>query len=239
MKRGRLAGVLASLLASPVLAQMQPMPGEGDPHLQSVDYDAGAIVLLRGAPGYQLMVELSPDEDVRNVALGDGAGWQVSVNNERDRLFLKPMQSDVATNMTVVTSVRVYNFDLRSQAIATADLPYTVQFRYPAAAPPPDAMQYVDVSSISRRLSRYRVSGDRSLRPTSVTDDGQRTYVTWPRGAAIPAIYAPDRFGHEMLLNGMMGPDDVYVVYGAPQKLTFRIDGKIARAERINPRKRR
>jgi hypothetical protein len=37
----------------------------------------------------------------------------------------------------------------------------------------------------------------------------------------------------------MMGTDDVYVVDGAPQKLTFRIDRSVARAARINPKKGR
>jgi hypothetical protein len=37
----------------------------------------------------------------------------------------------------------------------------------------------------------------------------------------------------------MMGADDVYVVDGAPQKLVFRIDNQIARAQRIYPRKGR
>jgi len=37
----------------------------------------------------------------------------------------------------------------------------------------------------------------------------------------------------------MMGTDDVYVVDGAPQLLTFRIDRAVARAVRINPRRSR
>jgi type IV secretion system protein VirB9 len=234
-----LLGAITLMFASPALSQNQPMPGDGDPHLQTVDYNAGQIVMLRGAPGYQLMIELSPDEEIQSVALGDSAAWQVSINKGGDRLFLKPAQGDVSTNMTVVTSVRVYGFDLHSQAVSTPDMPYTVQFRYPPPKPLAEDSQYVNVSATSRRLSKYRISGDRTLRPTSVTDDGQRTYISWPRGAPIPAVYAPDRFGSEMLLNGMMGTDDVYVVDGAPQRLTFRIDRSVARAERINPRKRR
>lgn len=229
----------ALILASPALAQVQPMPDGGDPHLQVVDYNAGQIVQLRGSPGYQLMLELSPDEQVQNVALGDTAAWQISVNKAGDRLFLKPAHGDAFTNMTIVTSVRVYNFDLHSQAMPTPDLPYTVQFRYPAPKALTADSQFVDVSAASRRLSRYKISGDPSLRPTSVTDDGQRTYISWPRGAPIPAVYAPDRFGNEALVDGMMGTDDVYVVYGAPQSLTFRIDRSVAKAQRINPRKRR
>jgi type IV secretion system protein VirB9 len=234
-----IAAMASLLIAAPALAQVQPQPGTGDPHLQQIDYDAGQIVQLRGAPGYQLMVDLSPDEQVQSVALGDSSAWQVSVNRAGDRLFLKPIQANVATNMTVVTSVRVYNFDLNALPGPSPDMPYTVQFRYPVPRAEAPDTQYVDVSSPTRRLSRYKVSGDRQLWPVSITDDGQRTFISWSKTSPIPAIYAPDRLGNDALVNGMMGADDVYVVDGAPQKLTFRIDNNVAHATRINLRKSR
>jgi type IV secretion system protein VirB9 len=236
----RLTALAATLAfaASAASAQLQPHPAGGDPRLQVVDYSEGQVVQLRGAPGYQLMVELSPDEQIRNVAIGDSTAWQVSANKDGDRLFLKPVEPDHPTNMTVVTSVRTYTFDLLATA-AGSDAPYTVQFRYPAAAPSPRDTAYVDVSAASRRISRYKLSGDRLLRPASVTDDGQHTYISWPRGSPIPAVYAPDRSGTETLLNGMMGTDDIYVVDGAPQRLIFRIDRNVARADRVDPRKGR
>jgi type IV secretion system protein VirB9 len=227
------------LVAGQAVAQVAPVPGDGDPHLQSVDYNSRQIVRLRSAPGYQLMVELSPDEEVKSVALGDTGSWQVSASKGGDRLFIKPTQVGATTNMTVVTSVRVYNFELQAQPQAWPDMPYTVQFRYPAARPLPADAQYVDVSAAARRLSKYKVSGDRQLRPSSISDDGQHTYIIWPKTASIPAIYAVDRSGVEVLVNGMMGTDDVYVVDGAPQLLTFRIDRNMAWAERIYPRKHR
>lgn len=233
------ARLLLTLVSTPAIAQVQPQAAGGDPHLQQIDYDAGQIVQLRGAPGYQMMVELSPDEQVQNVALGDGSAWQVSINKAGDRLFLKPMQSGVSTNMTVVTSVRVYNFDLASQSAPSLDMPYTVQFRYPAPGRTADDAGYVNVSAIKLRQSRYRVSGDRLLWPASVGDDGQHTYIVWPKSAPIPAVYASDGLGNEVLVNGMMGMGDVYVIDGAPQKLTFRIDRKVAYAVRTSPRKKR
>lgn len=233
------AFLLALLFSGPAAAQVQPVPASGDPHLQQVDYDAGQIVMLRGAPGYQLMVELSPDEQVQTAAVGDPGAWQVTVNKAGDRLFIRPIQSDVPTNMTVVTSVRVYNFELMAQPSPTPDMPYTVQFRYPAPQAATAQSEYVDATASARRLSRYRVSGDRLLRPTSITDDGRQTYIAWAKGSPIPAIYAIDQFGREVMINGMMGTDDVFVIDGAPMKFSFRIDQKVARAVRINPRKRR
>ncbi|HZU50752.1 MAG TPA: TrbG/VirB9 family P-type conjugative transfer protein [Sphingomicrobium sp.] len=227
------------LVTAPASAQIMPHPGNGDPHLQVVDYSDGRVFLLRGVPGYQMMVELSPDEQIENVALGDSSAWSVAANKDGDRLFLKAREPGTVTNMTVVTSVRTYTFDLMAQNGPSADTPYTVQFRYPAPARMGRDPQFVDVGAISRRISHYRVSGDRALRPSAMTDDGEHTYISWPRGAAIPAIYTPDKSGNEILLNGMMGTDDVYVVDGVPQKLIFRIDRSVARADRMNPRKGR
>jgi type IV secretion system protein VirB9 len=237
MKLTRGGWSLLLLLAAPAGAQVNPRPGDGDPHLQTVDYNSGQIVRLRSAPGYQLMVELSADEEVKSVALGDTGSWQVSASKSGDRLFIKPTGAGAATNMTVVTSVRVYNFELVGQPQASPDMPYTVEFHYPAAPTLPTDARYVDVSAASRRLSRYRISGDKWLRPSTVSDDGQHTYIAWPKGVPIPAVYAVDRSGAEVLINGMMGTDDVYVVDGAPQVLTFRIDSKIARAERVYSRR--
>jgi len=229
----RLALLLACVAAS-ASAQVRPQPGGGDPHLQSVDYNSGQIVQLYGAPGYEMTVELSPDEQVQNVAVGDPGAWQVSVDHAGDHLFLKPTAADVATNMTVITSVRVYNFDLHALPQPASDMPYTVHFSYPAPAVAPSA--YVDVSSLKTSLSRYKISGDKWLRPDSVSDDGEHTYISWSREKPIPAVYAIGDSGQETLANGAMR-NDVYVVDGVPGRLDFRIDERIARAVRFAPRK--
>jgi type IV secretion system protein VirB9 len=225
-------------LAAPASGQVRPQPGDGDSHLQSVAYDANRIVELEAAPGYQLTVELSPDEQVQNVSVGDGAAWQVSVNHAGDHLFIKP-NAPVPTNMTVITTVRVYNFDLTPVREPMPDTPYTVRFTYPdiTAAVPPDE-QYVDVSPLRRAQSRYRISGDRALRPDSVSNDGTHTYINWSRDKPIPAVYAISSTGEEMLTNGGMR-DDLYVVDGVPGELVFRIDDRTASAVRLPPKKKR
>lgn len=231
--------ILLLALPGPLSGQVMPHPTSGDPRLQAIDYQADQVVQLRSAPGYELMVELAPDEQVQNVAIGDGSAWQASVAKEGNRLFLKPLRGGAGTNMTVVTSVRSYAFDLVAMEMPAGDMPYTVEFRYPA---PPEVKadgQYVDVSAISRRLSRYKAGGDRNLIPSQISDDGHRTYIAWPKAAELPAVYAIDRTGKEYLVNGMMDMDDLYIIDGAPLSFVFRIDGKSAWARRINPRKTR
>ena len=213
------------------------MPGNANPHLQSVAYDPTQVVELDAAPGYELTVALSPDEQVQNVAIGDAGAWQVNVNHAGDHLFIKA-NAPVATNMTVITSVRVYNFDLYPVGQPMADTPYTVRFTYPDIAQPQSAIRYVDVSPLRRAQSRYRISGDRSIRPDSVSSDGEHTYISWSRAKSIPAVYAISPTGEEVLANGGMR-DDIYVVDGVPGELVFRIDNRTAKAKWLPPKRRR
>jgi type IV secretion system protein VirB9 len=222
-----------ALAAAPLAAQVQPQAGSGDPRVQLVDYDADQVVQLQAAPGYQLTVQLGPDEQIENVAVGDSAAWQVTPNRRGDHLFVKPIQAGVSTNMTVVTSVRVYLFELLPLGGSAGDMAFTVRFRYPGAggagSAEAEAEQIVE--------GRYRVGGARSLRPSRISDDGRHTYIEWPRDRAIPAIYAVDARGRESLVNGMMR-DDIFVVDSVAPRLLFRIDRHVARATRVEPRAR-
>lgn len=216
----------AALLASaPLAAQVRPQaePG-GDPRIQSVAYAPNQVVLLEGAPGYQVTLELSPDERAENIALGDSSSWQVTANRRGDLLFIKALVSGVPTNMTVVTNVRTYNFDL-TPASSTA-MAYSVRFHYP---PPPVVEEPVADAAAE---GRYRLGGNKALRPSEISDDGVHTYIRWPRDRAIPAVYAISDSGQEMLVNGMMRADDLFVIDSISRKLVFRIDGEVASATR-------
>ncbi len=215
----------AALAWGPVAAQVRPQaePG-GDPRIQSVAFAADQVVLLEGAPGYQITLELSPDERVENVALGDSSAWQVTPNRRGDLLFIKALVGGVSTNMTVITNVRTYNFDLAP--VSTSQMAYTVSFRYP----PPAAAE--DAPADAEAEGRYRLGGDKALRPSEISDDGVHTYIRWPKDRALPAVYAVTDSGSEMLVNGMMRADDLFVIDSISRKLVFRIDGDVATATR-------
>ena len=221
----------ALLAAAPLAAQVRPTPGAGDPHIQTVDYAPEQVVLLEGTPGYQVTVELSPDEQVENVAVGDAGAWQVTANRRGDRLFVKATMGGVSTNMTVITNVRVYAFELAPLSGA-GSLAYTVRFRYPPAAPGAE-----DDAPTAFGEGRYRLDGARALRPSEISDDGTHTYIRWPRDRSLPAVFAIGDNGEEMLVNGMMR-DDLFVIDSVSRKLVFRIDKLKATATRVNPGER-
>ena len=218
--------VLALCSAAPASAQVRPVPGTGDPRIQMVDYDANQVVQIQAAPGYQVTLQFGADETIENVAVGDSAAWQVSANRSGAQLYLKPLQG-VATNMTVVTSVRIYLFDLVPLPGPSPEMAYTVRFHYPSASTPQQTAQAELVLE-----GRYRLSGERTLRPSRISDDGEHTYIEFPREAAIPAIYAVDERGNESLVNGMMR-DDLFVIDSVVPRLVFRIDQHTAQATRL------
>jgi type IV secretion system protein VirB9 len=224
-----------ALACGPASAQVRPQPGVGDPRIQGIDYAPEQVVTLQGTPGYELTVELSPDEQVENVALGDSGAWQVTANRRGDHLFIKALQNGVSTNMTVVTSVRLYNFELVPLNGPTGDMPYTIRFHYPGTA---DQNAGDDDAASASGKGRYVLSGDKDLRPSAISDDGRHTYIQWPRDRSLPAVYAIGSDSQEALVNGMMR-DDIFVIDSVSEKLVFRIDDHVARAERRTIREAR
>ena len=222
--------LLLALATAPLTAQVRPQPGDGDPRLQSVEYRSNQVVQIEAAPGYQVTLELAPDEQIENVAVGDSGAWQVTANRRGNLLFVKPLMGNVSTNMTVLTSARLYLFELAPLGGASDSMAYWVRFTYPREGDGEDQGN----ASTEPDEGRYRLSGDRSLRPTGISDDGQRTYIEWPEDLPLPAVYAIDINGREALVNGMMR-GELYVVDSVHRQLIFRIDRRVARARRLEP----
>jgi type IV secretion system protein VirB9 len=221
---------LVLLCAAPAAAQIRPQAGTGDPHLQTVRYAEGQVVLLELAPGYQMTLELSPDEQVENVAVGDSGAWQVTANRRGDRLFIKSVQSGVSTNMTVITNARLYAMELSPLSGPAQAMAYVVRFTYPEPEKPAEEIGVT---------GNYRLTGDKALRPSRISDDGEHTYIEWPKERPLPAVYAADEKGEERLVNGMMREDGLFVIDSIAPRLVFRIDKQVAGAKRVVPKAKR
>jgi type IV secretion system protein VirB9 len=216
--------------AAPALAQIDPRPGGHDPRIQVIDYEQDQVFRIQAAQGYQVTLQLGPDERIENVAVGDAGAWQVAANARGDLLFVKPLREGVTTNLTVATDIRLYTFELAPLYNGAPNMAYMVRFNYPAESEEVEEPEQVAAMG----EGRYRLSGTRALRPAAISDDGTRTYIEWPEDAALPAVFTIDAQGREALVNGNMR-DGLYVIDSVLDRLLFRIDRSVARAVRITP----
>lgn len=230
---GRSDYLVALILAgTPVVvaAQMSPLMGFGDTRIQAIEYRNDQVVRLRATPGFQVTVELASDERIESIALGDSSAWQVTPNRAGNVLFVKPLQVSAPTNMTIITDVRTYNFELSGESEAAGDLPYAIRFRYPSSSVNmPMAGAGVGPSSIA---GEYDLGGNRNLFPIAISDDGVRTYIEWASDGPLPAIYSRDELRSEVLVNGHMR-GKYFVIDGVSRELIFRVDNRRAHAKRV------
>jgi type IV secretion system protein VirB9 len=213
--RNRLAALvlpaLLMLCVAPSRGAVLPASSAADPHIHVVDFDPAQVVLLQGTLGFQTLIEFAPGEHIENVAVGDAMNWQITPNRKADLLFVKPMNAAPVTNMTVVTDLRHYMFELSVRPRGAVDdkaIVYTLRFQYrepaiaqaavpPAAAPPaPAAPQIVN--------DAYTFDGSFKVLPTRVFDDGHATYFQFREGEEYPAIFSLDANKSEVVVNSYM-----------------------------------
>jgi type IV secretion system protein VirB9 len=215
---------LGLFLLATLTAARAPDPGPTDPHIQSIFYVPDEVVTLRGALGWQIMLEFGPDERIENVSIGDALAWQVTPNKKARNLFLKPLFKNAATNMTVVTDRRRYAFALDT-APRMRTTPWVVRFAYPKEVveaieeplpPPPATLNYA-----------YRMGGDPALLPTRAWDDGSMTYFEFAEKQPLPAIFANGPGKDEALVNSMVR-GRVIVVQQMGPRFTLRTGKQVA-----------
>ncbi len=188
-------------------AGVVPKPGPTDPRIRTVTYDPNDVVSLRGHLGYQMMVEFDPNERIENVSIGDSTVWQVTPNRKATLLFLKPMERNATTNMTVVTTQRRYAFELTTAEAKGPQDPtiiFDVRFSYPEEAHPIEVVTPPEpppAPSIDQLNFAYEKSGSKRIAPMEIFDDGQMTYFQFPEQMETPAIFTRDSDGHDSLIN--------------------------------------
>jgi type IV secretion system protein VirB9 len=202
-------------------AESVPVKGIIDSRIRVAAYNGDEVYKLRGFVGYQIDLEFEAGETFTGLGAGDLEG--LSFVGQDNHLFLKPKAAKVATNLTVLTSRRHYQFDyIAVSQRPAADDPgviYSLRFTYP---PPPmqsaaDAVakrldsQLESASAKRPRNIDYWYCGRPTLRPVAASDDGVHTRLRFAANADLPAIFVRNEDGSESLLNFSMDAGDVIV----------------------------
>lgn len=214
MRKRAIQAILAllfTLQAFPVVALQEPRPLATDRRIQTVRYSANEIYDFVGHYGYQSIIEFAEDEEIQTVSIGDSIAWQV--NPVESRLFLKPVEQDALTNMSVITNKRTYHFELHAEEtenIRDKDMIFVLRFVYPDdytgdytsyvnEDPVPDLM---DPEVLKTLNFNYSMVGNDLVAPIRIFDDGEFTYMEFKDiNGDIPAVFWVDSAGEENLIN--------------------------------------
>ncbi|SAK83229.1 conjugal transfer protein TrbG/VirB9/CagX [Caballeronia fortuita] len=202
-----ISSVTISLIPASSFAAKLPHALVTDDRVKQVPYDPNQVYEVVGTYGYQTSIEFANDEVVKVVSLGDSIAWQTVPY--QNRLFIKPVEPNAATNLTVVTDKRTYYFKLTSSKARTTQT-FLVRFIYPnsasnmnstlgssAGASRSDAHASNGIDPARLNID-YGTSGDKTAIPLKrAFDDGQFTYFLFDQNAEIPSFYAVGPDGTE------------------------------------------
>lgn len=120
------------LILNASLGALADQPVSSDARIKTYMYNPSEVFKLMMNSGYQSSIEFAEGEEVETISLGDLFAWKV--NPVEHRLFVKPMEDDIHTNMTIITNKRTYHFDLFSKepdGDVDPELVYVMRFFYP------------------------------------------------------------------------------------------------------------
>lgn len=213
---------LSSMLAH---AESVPRRMTTDKHVKMVTYDPNNVVVLKGRYGYQTQISFAANEAIQSVSIGDSMAWQaVPVSNH---LFIKPM-AESTTNMTVLTNLNSYSFQLDSSSLSASPT-YKLQFVYLEGGydqtGAPNAVATFDPDKLNWK---YSFTGDKSLAPLEVFDNGQFTYFKFDNDGMshLPAVFIVDKDRNETLVNYHM-QGKYLVVNSVAKQFTLRDGGSV------------
>lgn len=228
------------MVYSNALAIREARPTPIDSRIRIMIYNPDDVFKFIGYYGYQASIELARDEQVISISMGDTSSWQVVPAGYR--IFIKPIEKDATTNMTLITNKRTYFFELYAEEttdIRDPEMAFNVKFIYPdieeddhirvfasegAAGGMPDLTKPENFNFL------YSISGSEEIAPIKIFDDGEFTYMQFrDKNNEIPAIFAVDEDLRESMVNFRLDPKDsnLIIIDHVFPKLTLRAGKKI------------
>lgn len=200
---------LALLTYAPAsFALQESRPIATDSRIRTVRYSPNEVYQFIGHYGYQSAIEFEIDEKIQTVSVGDSVAWMI--NPSGNRLFLKPIEQNALTNMTVISDKRSYLFELHAeetQDIRDKEMVFVMRFVYPQSdTGTVDFAQFEELPDIEREPEKfnfnYTIRGSSVIEPLRVFDDGEFTFFEFKnKNEEVPAFFRVDSAGNEEMIN--------------------------------------
>ncbi len=232
--------LLCFTLNASAIRESRPTPT--DSRIRVMVYNPNDVFKFIGYYGYQATIELARDEEVVSVSMGDTTSWQIVPAGHR--IFIKPMEPDATTNMTLITNKRTYFFELYAEEtrdMRDPNMVFNVKFLYPEEEEDDKTIQTFangdmngsaepDLTHPEKFNFYYSISGHEDIAPIKIFDDGEFTYIQFrDKNMEIPAIFAVDEDLRESMVNFKLDPNNsnLIIVEQVFAKLSMRSGKKV------------
>lgn len=220
--------------------------------IQVWPYSEGALYQVYAAPGRVTAIGLQAGEELVTVAAGDTVRWVVGDTSSgagdalRVSVLVKPIRSNLKTNLVITTSRRTYLIELTStenawMASVSWDYPKDRMLALQRQARAAQASAPVDTGLALERIRfRYAISGSNPpWQPLRAFDDGEKVYIQFPAGIAqgeLPPMFVIGAQGDGLLVNYRFR-SPYYIVdrlFGAAELRLGGSEGDVVRIERTD-----
>ena len=178
-----------------------------DSRIKIFTYAPSDVYTILTKYGYQTSVSFAANEEINTISVGERSMWQIIPTG--NRIFIRPMDDGLTTNMTVITNMREYTFDIKSVEENSSNNLYVIQFRYPDGRaanaddkiPPPApvmpamaprasnvAIPPLDTQRDQTTNEQYSYTGSDAVAPARVYDDGKYTYIEYNAMLSPPPV---------------------------------------------------
>ncbi|GAA6140860.1 TrbG/VirB9 family P-type conjugative transfer protein [Hydrogenophaga sp. 5NK40-0174] len=220
--------------------------------VREVVYRRDAVVRVNTGLGIATQIEISPQEQIKDFGTGFTDGWELV---RRDNVFyIRPKNVDVDTNMYIRTNMRSYLIDLRVSATKwrtldeakKAGVYYKVRFIYPSEQPEQGSQAQQVNQVLSPSAAALDSQGDYHLNydyasslgdasvivPLRVYDNGQFTYIHFPKLANFPAVFGRNGEVAEEYIVNQHSEGDVMIVQGVYPYIVMRLGADVVALRR-------
>lgn len=211
-KQLALLAVTSAISISAAASGFVYTPDQSDGSANIYEYNPTTQYEINTKPGYVTDIELRPGESVQKIATGNSSQFHVDVDTVADtqHIYIKPIISDIQTNIIINTNSRSYRLIVNS-----SDTPeYIVKWKYPKDDYE-DILRHnaEELEKLQKKAVLYQEKLEQKLNtdyvvkqnknvvtrfvPISVCDDGTKTYIQLSESALknnMPTVYYYDQW---------------------------------------------
>jgi len=187
-------------------------------------------------------IEVGEDEVIEGKAIGDSVLFKVEEAGSH-HIFVRPQKADIETSMTILTDKRAYQITLRSgpdggkwnQHVAWSypDIEANKIFKArkveKAKAVEQQGLEQAVISkdvNVDGLNSNYTITGEESIKPLYVLDNGERTWIKLKKTPELAALYIEQADGKFAMVD-YFGPKNGYlIVQRTANKFVLKLDDK-------------